>query len=235
MQWLQNLLDADWVVWFIIIGVTLFVLWLFFGGGDYEYVGLEPMKIGVDSNKYVDPHTYTTIYHGNQNAERISEVDITPEVPHEMEGPEVCDFIDDAMDSESLDQESVEEICLVDQPRNNKWCSKGEQKCREVMERIYGKPFPTVRPNFLKNPETGRNLELDCYNEELKIAVERHGIQHYVYPNYFHRTKEDFIKQIRRDQFKVNCCDNNGIYLITVPYNVAVDKIEEYIRGYLPQ
>lgn len=121
--------------------------------------------------------------------------------------------------------------------RKNGKLSKGEMICKQVMEEIYGVPFYCVRPNFLKNPETGRNLELDMYNDSLKIAVEYNSSQHYVFPNTFHKTYEEFINQVRRDQFKVETCDKNGVYLITVPHNIPVNynSIKEYIQKHLPE
>jgi len=115
--------------------------------------------------------------------------------------------------------------------------SKGEMFCKRAIEEIYKVPFYCVRPNFLKNPETGRNLELDMYNDSLKIAVEYNAAQHYIFPNSFHKTYEEFINQVRRDQFKVETCDQNGIYLITVPYNVPLEyeSIKKYIEYHLPK
>ena len=80
--------------------------------------------------------------------------------------------------------------------------SKGEAECMSVLHRLFGKPFDTVRPDFLKSTETGRNLELDCYNDELKLSVEYNGIQHYNYPSFPGFTKEQFYDQIRRDRYK---------------------------------
>ena len=113
--------------------------------------------------------------------------------------------------------------------------SRPEALCCSIIEEIYQKPFKKIRPDFLKNPETGHNLELDCYNDELKIAVEYSGYQHYVYPNRFHRMYDDFIKQVRRDQFKIDVCDTHGIYLITVPYWVPEFKLKEFIVEHLPE
>lgn len=120
---------------------------------------------------------------------------------------------------------------------NNKKISKGETLSKQAIEDIFKVPFYCVRPDFLKNPETGRNLELDLYNDDLKIAVEYSGKQHFVFPNTFHKTKEEFLNQVRRDQFKVEMCDKNGVYLITVPYNVGLEyeKIKAYIEHYLPE
>jgi hypothetical protein len=127
---------------------------------------------------------------------------------------------------------------LVDGPKqygNGTKRSKGEIFCCRALEEIYGKKFYTIRPDFLKNPETGRNLELDCYNHELKIATEYNGIQHYIWPNFTGQSKEDFIKQRRRDEFKLQRCNQEGIYLITVPYNVPHNQIKKYIEYYCPE
>ena len=115
------------------------------------------------------------------------------------------------------------------QPINVVKRSKGEAICCQVMEELTGKRFTTVRPPFLKNPETNRNLEIDCYNDELKIGVEYNGIQHYVYPNFTGQSYEQFINQVRRDEYKIRACDEHGVYLITVPYTVPHDQIRDYL------
>ena len=114
-----------------------------------------------------------------------------------------------------------------------KW--KTENDCCLILSDIYGKPFKTTRPNWLKNPETNGTLELDCYNEEIKVAAEYNGIQHYVYPNPFHKTYDEFISLVRRDQFKLKQCDKNGVYLISIPYNIPKSKLREYITHFLPE
>ena len=55
--------------------------------------------------------------------------------------------------------------------------SKGELKCRQFLNKYFNKPFIKVRN--LYNPVTHQYLELDCYNEDLKLAVEYQGQQHY--------------------------------------------------------
>jgi hypothetical protein len=108
--------------------------------------------------------------------------------------------------------------------------SSGETECRRVLEAYFKKPFKKIRPMFLRNPiQTGRNLELDCYNDELKLAVEYNGIQHYKFCNYFHKSYEHFKTQQYRDVIKQNMCAQNGIVLIEVPYTVKIKDIEAYI------
>lgn len=113
--------------------------------------------------------------------------------------------------------------------------SKGEIECRRVLEKIFNKPFNKARPNFLNNPVTGGNfnLELDCYNEELKIAVEYNGVQHYKYVPYFHKNKEAFLNQKYRDDMKRRICKEKRIILIEVPYSVKVENIEMFIKNEL--
>lgn len=130
------------------------------------------------------------------------------------------------------------EICIepvLEIPKSKKFVSKGERECRRVMEEYYGVKFDSIRPNWLKNPETGCNLELDCYNDELKLAVEYNGEQHYNWPNYTKQTFEQFINQTRRDIYKKKICDLRGIYLISVPYLIPIQKIKEYILSQLPE
>ena len=119
--------------------------------------------------------------------------------------------------------------------RRGRFISRGEKLCCQTMERIYGVTFTSIWPDWLINPETGETLELDCYNDELKIAVEYNGEQHYKWPNFTNQTYQQFINQVRRDNLKVELCDRNGVYLIVVPYNVSPDKIPEFIMSYLPE
>lgn len=109
--------------------------------------------------------------------------------------------------------------------------SKGEIESKKAAEKIFNKSFKKIRPDFLKSEITGKNLELDIYNEDLKLAIEYDGIQHYKYVPHFHKNGEvDFQKQLQRDKFKEEKCKEHGITLIRVPYLVKPDEIEGYIR-----
>ena len=113
--------------------------------------------------------------------------------------------------------------------------SAGEIECRKALEKIFNKPFPKIRPSFLNNPVTGgsNNLELDCFNEELKLAVEYNGRQHYEFIPFFHKNRESFLNQKYRDELKRRMCKDNGIRLIEIPYNVKINEIENYIIKHL--
>jgi hypothetical protein len=109
--------------------------------------------------------------------------------------------------------------------------SKGEEECRRVLQSIFRVPFTSQRPDFLRNPVTGGNfnLELDCYNAELGLAVEYNGQQHYKYIPYFHRNKDHFMTQKYRDDMKRRICREQNIVLIEVPYTVSIKDIANFI------
>jgi len=109
--------------------------------------------------------------------------------------------------------------------------SAGEKECKRVAEKLFNAPFSKIRPNFLNNEVTGNNLELDLYNESLKIAIEYNGKQHYVYTPYFHKSYDSFLNQKYRDKMKSDKCKDLGISLIIVPYTVKISDIEGYIQN----
>lgn len=104
-----------------------------------------------------------------------------------------------------------------------------ESKCKEILENRFQEPFNKCRPSFLYNPETGKNLELDGFNQKLKIAFEYNGSQHYFYNPYYHKTKDDFEKQKKRDELKKQLCIKHGIHLIVIPYELRAEELEKYI------
>ena len=110
---------------------------------------------------------------------------------------------------------------------------KCEELCRNTLEEIYKVPFPKVRPDWLKNPETGRNLELDCYNEDLGLALEYNGSQHYSENSVWNADYNQFTKQKERDELKMKLCKDNNIKLIVVPYTISPDNIPEFIKNEL--
>jgi hypothetical protein len=111
-----------------------------------------------------------------------------------------------------------------------------EHLCRKFLEEhFYPHKFPNTRPSWLVNPETGRCLELDAYNQTLGIALEYNGAQHYSNNTPFHKNVDEFLRQVRRDKFKLETCDKEGVYLITVPHTVDSKKIPDYIKYYLPE
>lgn len=112
---------------------------------------------------------------------------------------------------------------------NSKTDSIGEQICRFHLSQRFNKPFLKERPDFLKNPVTNSNLELDCFCKELGLALEYNGRQHYEFTPKFHKSKNDFYNQKYRDKIKKQLCYENKIDLIEVPYSVSHEEIPIYI------
>lgn len=116
--------------------------------------------------------------------------------------------------------------------------NKSEERCRDIFEEIFRYPFPSVRPSWLKNPATGRNLELDGLCDKIPtpigygIAFEYDGVQHAQY-GHFHASPSDFIYQTKKDNYKTLRCKEEGILLVRIPHTVAFEDLERYIRWQL--
>jgi len=139
-------------------------------------------------------------------------------------------YINTILNNKSTDKYTGNRFTNTEQPKK---VSAGERECRRVLENIFRKPFPNKRPNFMNNEVTNFNLELDCFNEDLKLAVEYNGIQHYKYTKFFHANKDKFRNQQYRDYMKRDLCNKNNITLIEVPYTVKPKNIEKYLKNNL--
>jgi len=105
--------------------------------------------------------------------------------------------------------------------KNRKFGSNSERITCKIFEEFLGREVIVCgRPNFLKNPKTGRNLELDMYDPITKIAIEYNGEGHYNFVSKFHSDESKVFDQKERDILKRHLCEENGIILLTVPYTI---------------
>lgn len=104
-----------------------------------------------------------------------------------------------------------------------------ENICRACFEILFEKPFPKIKPKWLKNSQ-GNLMELDGFCDELKIAFEYHGIGHYE-SCFFSPTKGILQKRQNDDRLKRILCEKNGVTLIEIPKGVTGDKILPFIKG----
>jgi len=126
--------------------------------------------------------------------------------------------------------------------KRKKIVKKFENRCREILERIYKRPSKSIRPSWLKNPATDQNLEIDIWFSDIitplgkGLAVEYDGQQHAKYVPYFHKKgPQEFIYQMKKDKWKDMMCKKQGVLLIRIPHNVDYTDLDSYIIKRLKQ
>jgi hypothetical protein len=128
--------------------------------------------------------------------------------------------------------------------------SKSELEIVTILEKLLGVKFPTVNPDWLS--WKGRSLELDGYNEKLKLAIEFSGPQHTKWVSSA-EPYEEYEERVAKDIAKREICKANGVNLIVVDYTIPraywthylksrlydygyiSDKPYEYLAEYIPQ
>lgn len=95
-----------------------------------------------------------------------------------------------------------------------------------------------TRPAWLTD-DTGARLELDFIIEELNVAIEVQGAQHYVYTPHFHGTYTSLQMTIERDTFKQETCKARGMVFFEVATEsdliYALEGIYQLTPDYTPQ
>ncbi len=213
---LENYSYYDILLWCIPVILTIIVILfrLFIQNDDpIEFIGLNPLKIMDLISNEINLTDMTSNLKNNQD--QLDELSI-----------------DDVLKRDKNDELSVGNIDLSKYP-SYQHLSHGERESKRSVEFMFKKPFTKAHPDFLINPKTKRRLELDCYNEELGLAIEYQGDQHYNWPNKYH-TYEQFRRQLWRDDLKARLCEENKVHLITVSYKIPMAKIHKYIYDQLP-
>lgn len=121
----------------------------------------------------------------------------------------------------------------------NGWCPKcgekrnvQEYRVRNILNYLLDTSFVKTRLldwNF--NPVTKRKLELDGFSEELNIAFEFQGQQHFV--DYYEDPKK-FSDQQYRDKIKLENCNNNNVKLIIITETKA-SKLKGLLKEILQE
>lgn len=120
-------------------------------------------------------------------------------------------------------------------------CSNGKYEtiCRWYFEQIFQSSFPTIQlrkiiPHYKGKMHLDGYSIIDINGEQIKLAFEYNGPQHYEFPNPFHKSVNQYERLKRRDSHKKNLCQKAGILLIEFPYTINRNmnkpkKIREYI------
>jgi hypothetical protein len=94
---------------------------------------------------------------------------------------------------------------------------KSESLVLNIIKSLTGITLTKDTPDWIINPKTNKQLELDGVSHEHKLAVEIQGRQHFEYDEYFHNSEQDFLDQKERDLYKKEKCKSLGYILIVVP------------------
>ena len=118
--------------------------------------------------------------------------------------------------------------------KSQTWCRQcnqtySEKIIRIAFETVFKVPFPNVRPDFMKTNK-GRNLELDGFNESLKLAFEFDGRQHFEKTRF--QNSDIVLKEIQqRDKLKDVLAQNAGITLLRFGYRDDFRSLPQSIKS----
>lgn len=120
---------------------------------------------------------------------------------------------------------------------SGRWCPEcsaglGERICREFFEQLFSSEFPKSRPHWLRN-QRGNLMELDGYSEELMIAFEHQGTQHYRELKVYGIGTDELVLRQCDDEEKKALCNAMGIKLLVIPEIpglLPVEKLKPFIR-----
>jgi hypothetical protein len=119
--------------------------------------------------------------------------------------------------------------------RHGHWCPyckdyRGEDQFRQTIEKIFNKPFPSKLPLWLRETGRRRSFELDGFNEQLKVAFEYQGQQHYQLCFFNKRSVDRLKNQQHKDIVKQQLCDKHNVLLIIVPYYMPKEQWKNEIN-----
>lgn len=90
-------------------------------------------------------------------------------------------------------------------------------------------------PNWLITPQGGLRLQLDRWYEDLNVAFEFQGPQHFQKGDRFVRTDEDLSRRLRYDGEKIRLCSLQQVELIEVTGpELDFESFRDKIRGKVP-
>jgi hypothetical protein len=108
--------------------------------------------------------------------------------------------------------------------------TKSEALVITILERITGRKFPTAFPEFMR--WRGKILELDGYNDELKLALEFSGPLHTKWLTTFEPYSR-YFERIVKDRTKLLLCAKASVRLIVIDMTLPRHHIENYLKSRL--
>ncbi len=98
-----------------------------------------------------------------------------------------------------------------------------DEVCERVRKLFSHEPIVLEHYIYYKNTK----LFFDVYMKSLSILIEVQGVQHFKFVSHFHGTKDKFYAQKRRDNLKVEYCEENNLTLVL--FYDKVDKIDDQL------
>mgnify|MGYP001180396986 FL=1 len=94
-------------------------------------------------------------------------------------------------------------------------CSKGQMRTAMLFSQVLGglDYEMEITWDWLTGP-AHLNLYVDIFFPKLNLAVEYHGEQHFKYPNFFHKSKRDYLDAKHRDRIKRGLLKTYGVNFI---------------------
>lgn len=118
-----------------------------------------------------------------------------------------------------------------DNIQSERWCphcniNLTEEKCRFIFESLLGKEFPRI------NRILGDRYQLDGYCQDIGLAFEYNGMQHYKIVKAWDSPKS-FKESQKTDAKKSSLCKKQGIVKIDIPYTKS--KTDKMLCDYIKQ
>tara|TARA_B100001250_G_C19808426_1_gene794573 strand:- start:2177 stop:2725 length:549 start_codon:yes stop_codon:yes gene_type:complete len=110
-------------------------------------------------------------------------------------------------------------------------CSKGQLRSAILISQcLHGAKYEMETTWDWLITSYGTMLYADIYFPKHKLVVEYHGQQHFVFPNFFHKTKKAFDDAVDRDLLKKKLLLGHGIKLIEWRFDEALTEERAFAK-----
>lgn len=75
----------------------------------------------------------------------------------------------------------------------------------------------------------GQQLFFDFYVKDYNICFEIQGKQHFEYVSHFHGDRQGYLEMKRRDNLKLQYCQENNLDLVVINHDEEINTIDEMI------
>jgi len=105
-------------------------------------------------------------------------------------------------------------------------CSK-ESYMASVLKKHFKEKYNAIDEyKIFINPKTNHPLYYDVFIPDKNVFIEIHGVQHYEFTEFFHKTEGMFLEMKSRDKLKKKYAKKNGIFVeIDLRKNESFEKI----------